>query len=70
MLLDLDVARDRVVGGCAVGKWYAPVVDCVLLRCRLPFWVGFGPAEGDSLRVESVKMVEDRLEKREFDWVL
>ena len=32
--------------------------------------MGFGPVEGDSLRTESFKMVEDRLEKREFGWVL
>ena len=32
--------------------------------------MGFGPVEGDSLRAESFKMVEDRLEKEEFSWVL
>jgi hypothetical protein len=32
--------------------------------------VGFGPVEGDSLRAESFKMVEGRLEKGEFGWVL
>ena len=39
-------------------------------RCEPPFWVGFGPVEGDSLKAESFKMVEDLLEKGEFGWVL
>jgi hypothetical protein len=37
---------------------------------RRSIWVGFGSVEGDSLRAESFMMVEERLKKWEFGWVL
>ena len=70
MLLDLDIARNWVIRCCAVGKYYAPVVGCVLLECRSPFWVGYGPIESDSLWAEGLEVVKYRLEKGEFSWVL
>ena len=58
MLLDSDLVRERVIGGCAVGKLNAPVPVRVVVGCGTLLWVRFGPVQGDALLLESLEMME------------